>query len=346
MKLKPRQTPRYGTTYRPSTYAPTIPAQATDKRTGVKWDIKTKRIEEERTTTATFKRFQFPVQTLPKFNGNSGDYFIAFLFPSSFDSFFLLENKEVLENSTPNDRLLIQNHHQPIPILLSGDALENFSESHVTITGIVSLLPDTLLSSFSKNICDTRKRFFYNFFRPYSTKLGFCIDCRDPINSDFKQIKKLDSLPGALYVEGHFEGALDDKYKVEYKESIPKGVFWTFAYKQFPGISFYLSEHESVSVMGYDPSMFGFYIESDLVDQRILDIKIRELEEFYTSFRKKASNLIRKKYGIELRFKPDFIFDYKKQFIFHPEGVLASKEIDSVLENNSSIREIVTWLKK
>lgn len=335
---------KYGTTYRPLSYAPIIPAKSSDKRIGSEIAPNTKRLQQKRRTEANFRLFQFPVQTLPAFEDENGRFCVAFLYPENFEGFILKEDPNK-KGKSGADNLLIDSSHRAVPILLPEETLENISESKVTLTGIVSLLPENVTESISKNICHTREMFYYGFLRPYSPRIAFCIDCRDKINSDFRVNSKISSLPGALYVEGHFEGIVDEKYKKEFKESIPRGLFWFLTYEDYPGKTFYLSENESVSVIGSVPSIFGFYIEADLADQRDFYAKLKHLKEFYTEFRKKSSNRIRNAYSIEARLKPDFIFDYKRQRYFHPDGALSSKEVDEVLKKHQETIEVAEWLK-
>jgi len=333
---------RFGTTYRPLTYAPYIPRQSKETKLGSKIDFKTGKIFNRCKQEMKLKPFQFPIQTLPKFEDETGKYCIAFIYPNSFTSFLLNEEKE----TDRRDSLLIEGKHRPIPVLIPETALENYSESQIKLTGVISLLPDQVTQSFSRTICKTRESFYYHFFRPYSTRMGFCIDCRLKENSDFIQKRKLESLPAALYVEGHFEGVTEKKYQKEFKDSIPQGLYWASAHGNNPGVTHYFSKNETISTMGADPSIFGFYIEANLASQADMDFKIRELEIFYTKFRKNAANKIRKNHGTEVRFKPDFIFDYKKQFIFHPDGVLSSKESNYTMNQNPENAQTTSWLKQ
>lgn len=335
---------RYGLTYRPLSYAPTIPARSSDKRIGLELDQKTRLLQEKRQTEAKFRLFQFPVQTLPPFEDENGKYCVAFIYPENFDGFILQEDPEKKGKSGP-DSLLIDSRHRGIPVILPEETLENISESKITLTGNITLLPEKVTEALSNSICPTREMFYYGFLRPHSSRISFCIDCREKTNSDFNVISSISSLPAALYVEGHFDGIVEDKYKKEFKESIPNGLFWSFAYGDYPGKTFYLTSDENVSVIGSDPSIFGFYTETDIADERNFSSKLKHLESFYTEFRKKASNKLRKEHSIEARFKPDFLFDYKRQRYFHPDGALSSQDFDEVLKKHHEINEVAQWLK-
>ena len=339
---------RYAPTNRPLSYSEIIPSQAHETVSGVKLDPVSKRLHEERTMKARFKSFQFPVQTLPSIEGESGRFCIAWLYPTEFEG-FLLDKKKGRDGGSEADSqgcgLEINSTHRPIPVLVHQNDLENIGESLVTLTGVVSLLSEDMVDLFAYRACEFRLDFYSGFLRFQSNSLGFCIDCRSKFDSDFINDGRLSSLPGSLYVEGHFQGVVDDRYFTEFKDSIPKGFPLSFRYTSIPGKSFYFSEDEYVSVVGADPSIFGFYVEADLADAHDMHIKVGRLRNFYSSFRKKASGLIRKKYSIDTKFKPDFVFDYKRQSYFHPEGVLSSLEVDEVLEKNRELTETVDWLR-
>lgn len=338
---------KYGTVFRPSAYAYAIPRNTKRTKVGVLTkDTKTGRYVQNNELITTLRPFQFPVQTLPKLSNEDGDYKLAFLYPTHFVSFLFQPdpNEESGRKQLKESNYKLKN--RPIPVLISEKELENYSETDVTLTGVVSLFPDNLLDIFSKSICEIRKDFFSSFFRPYSNRIAFCLDCRDKINSDIKSNKKLQTLPAAIYVEGHFEGTTDDKYKEQYKQSIPKGLLFEICYDPYPGMSFYLTEHDEVSIMSFNTNIFGFYIETDLVDQRKFHYSLNVLQEFYTQFHKKSCNAVRKIYGDNLKFKPDFVFDFKKQFLFHPDGVLNSAELKLLIKENQDINETVSWIKK
>jgi len=304
---------RYGTTYRPSTYAPQIYTAASDSEIN-NWKINpfTKQRERKINLKASTSLFQFPVQTLPSFEDKDGKYYIAFLYPDDFDSFILKGDKNRV-GGTREDGLLIDHNHQPIPILLPELGLENFSEYEVALTGVVSNLPASVTEAISSNLCSTREAFYHHFLRLYSMRISFCIDCRDKLNSDLDGRNKLESLNAALYIEGHFEGILEDKYKDIFQKSIPNSLECVMNLSTCPGKEFYLTSDENVSVIGVAPNAFGFYTEANLLDPRDFKFKLENLKKFYTSFRKSVSNTIRETHSIEARFKPDFIFDFSRQ---------------------------------
>lgn len=338
---------KYGTVFRPSTYAYAIPRYTKHKKVGGLIRNKfTGKYVQNNEIISHIKPFQFPVQTLPKITDDKGSsHCIAFLYPSQLDTFILAPDPTEVSGEEFQKRLSIKAANRPIPILLPEETLENYAETEVTITGVVSLFSDDLINLFSNSMCEIRQDYFYGFFRPYTNKVAFCLDCREGINFDIKEKRKIQNLRAAIYVEGHFEGINDDRYIEIYKNSIPQGLKFQIAYNPYPDIAFYLTENQDVSIMSFKSNIFGFYIETDLTDQRKLQSSIKELEAFYNTFRKKSCNDIRITHGNDIRFKPDFVFDYKKQFLFHPEGVLNSKELKQVLEEKPELNDTVSWIK-
>lgn len=333
---------RYASNYRPLSYVPTIPRNASLELGGYSLDMESNRLLQKRSMKASFEVFQFPVQSLPPVKSDAGEFCIAYLYPEGFKSFLLDTEKEERERSS--DRLIITDANCPIPVLVPEIILENFSESLVTLTGVLTIIPDEITSLLASRSCETLASFNRAFHRPSSLRVSFCLDCRDPVNADVRLDKRLETLPAAIYVEGHFEGVVDDRYRNEFKAAVPNVMDLDFGYETHPGKILYVTQNQHVSVIGSLPSVFGFYAETDLLDSREFDTKLRGLQKFYTDFRKSAGRAIKKSNGADARFKPDFLFDSRRQNFFHPEGVLASKEVDEVLRKHAELQEVASWL--
>ena len=249
---------RYGLTYKPLTYAQRIGAPC--------------KVTDDGGFQTRFQPFQYPVQTLPTLKGENDEYYIAFLYSNNFNG-FILQDDPAKDLSIDTHVLLVEPQHRAIPVLLSANDLQNTSEREVTLTGVVSLLPDALIKTVVNTLCPTREALYYHFLRTSSPHAGFCIDCRREENSDFNVKNRLRDIHGALYVEGHFEGVADDRYEKEYKASVPKGA-WTntvvsglgFTVPSAPGIVFYLSLDKNVSLVRKGAGTFGFYTQTNKLD--------------------------------------------------------------------------------
>ncbi|WP_156160364.1 hypothetical protein [Pseudomonas sp. 21] len=334
---------RYAPTYRPMSYVPTITRDSQAKVTGTKYDFESRRIIKDKVLNANFTSFQFPVQALPPIKTDDGKFCIAYLFPDTFNGLLLEEDPQKKENLS--DRLLIKDNCCPIPVLIPEIMLENYSEYAVTLTGVLTLLPDEVHEKIDAGMCETRAAFYRAFHRPTSLRTSFCIDCRSNLDSDIRSKSRLESFPAAIYIEGHFEGVIDSTYYYDFKTSVPHGLDLDFSYADHPGKTLYTVEDPHISLIGSFPSIFGFYIEANLTDSRDLDLKLNKLNKFYTEFRKNSARTVKKRNNIDLSFKPDFIFDWRKQNFFHPKGVLANREVDEVIKRNSELEETALWLR-
>lgn len=333
---------RYGPMYRPLTYTPSIPLDTKEKRVGM--SFKNGRLVENREARINFGVFQFPVQALPPLKDSGGVTSIGFLYPEGVTSFLL--NKREDSDDISDDVLDITPEHRPVPVLLNEEALSNFEQKVVTVTGVISIIPDPLADDLAKNICQVRKRFFYNFLREESLRIGFCLDCRDESFSDFHSDLSIQSLRGALYLEGHFQGAPVDIMDVDVRGCIPQGVPLNFEYQPYVGKRHYLTQEDRIAIVASRPGAFGFYTEVDLVDARDMEAGLRRLKRFQNEFRKGVERLMKDKHSALVKFKPDFIFDYRRQRYFHPEGVLNSSSVGQILERDPEKRPVIDWLRR
>lgn len=328
---------RYGITYKPLTYAPRISAPFT--------------VTDDGGMQANYQPFQYPVQTLPALEDDNGKYCIAFLYPNTFSG-FLLKDDPTKNIETDTHVLLAESQHRGIPVLLSEKDLANTSETEITLTGVITLLPEALIDAITNTLCPTREALYYHFLRTSSPRSGFCIDCRRSENSDFNPQNRLNDLPGALYVEGHFEGVTNEQFAQEYSNSVPKGAFTGaglgvgFHHPNAPGITLYFSTDEDVSLIRAGAGTFGFYTKTNLADDRDYHRKLTCLREFYNQFRRNVANKIRQTHSFEARFKPDFMFDFSKQYAFHPDGVLSSNTAEQTLRDHPDLNETAEWLRE
>lgn len=334
---------RFGTVYRPLSYTPTIPARTTDKRIGFSLSPEGLLVESHE-AKIEFGLFQFPIQALPPLTGDDGTFSVAFLYPEGFDGFILDKDKDK-EDRKDADFLAINPSNRPIPVLLSEEVLSNISESTVTLTGVVSLLPENLIDELSRQLCQTRESFAYHFLRLTSSKIGFCIDCRRKESSDFDVRKRLTSLPGALYLEGHFDGSPVDLMGEDLRGCVPKGLALNFEYQPYPGKRHYLTQEEGLALACVHPGIFGFYTETNLADDRAMQASTMRLRDFQNSFRKGVEKLVKSRHSSTLKFKPDFVFDYRKQRYFHPDGALSSSAVNAALDSHPENRGAAEWLR-
>jgi len=334
---------RYATTFRPKTYdpsigAPTIRGNYYDPKSGLTLVGANVKIQS--------RTFQYPAQALPSFEDDAGRYCVAFLYSNDFYGLILEQTPPTGQPSEMN-RFIIEAKNRPIPVLVPEDTLVNIAEKEVTITGVITVLPEPLVTAITKTLCPIRESIYYHFLRASSSIPGFCIDCRRVESSDVNAKRAIKELRSAIFVEGHFEGIIDDRYSKEYSTSLQgKGSSSVGTLtSQETGVVAYHTEDKYISVTHADFATFGFYIEVDLLDSRDYSRKLKYLRQYYKDFRRNVRNNIRKTSSFEARFKPDFLFDYRKQYAFHPDGVLASASAEETLHKNPDLKETADWLK-
>ena len=114
---------RYATTFRPKTYdpsigGPTLRGNTYDPNSGVT-AVGVKVTIQSRT-------FQYPAQTLPSFEDDTGRYCVAFLYSNDFSGLILEQTPPTGQPSEMN-RFIIEAKNRPIPVLLPADTLENIA---------------------------------------------------------------------------------------------------------------------------------------------------------------------------------------------------------------------------
>lgn len=336
---------RYGYCFTPRTYIPFIPGKGHQIELGRRYNAETKSLQIKYQQIIPKRRFHFPSQILPSLKPeNANPFVVSFLYPSELCSFLFPKNKENMGNKK-NSTLDITPSHRGIPVLMSENDALNLNGKNVKVIGIISRLPEILEHTFSAKLCELRKSLYNNFMRPYSERGSFCLDCRDPDNFDCQTLSMLPSLKGVLYIESHLDNLPSDpQIDSLIKLSVPKVLNLSEGCSNRPDLDMYVLESD-VSVIRDKGNVFGFYIETDFMDQNIYANSLDQLHRIYDGFRKVSMNNIRSAIGMECKLKPDFLFDFQKQKIFHPEGVLRSKEIEKVLERNESFKSTVDWLR-
>lgn len=291
---------------------------------------------------------QFPIQVIPPFLHEGKSVYLYFLYPPDMSSFLLKEDKDLVEkrkNGGSVDSVLeINRKIKPIIVLSPKKILLELGKT-VKITGVLRETSDEYCEQFYQNMSGLQQQFLHNTIRPYAEKIGtLCLDLRE--SAQISIIDDKDEMPGILYVESHFENIsrIPDVEKI-IGRLLPGA---------FPGLNWSSHQNDSVAwglsasdvfIASREYSSFAFFIESNLSHEKSYQDKLKYLQWFTENFRKKIQNYARNKHSIELKNKFDFIFDYSKAKLFHPDGVLVSKEIETVLDQNPEIKDDVKWLR-
>ena len=291
---------------------------------------------------------QFPIQVIPPFESNGTSTFVYFLYPPEHNSFLLKvddEQFQKLNKKLEIETLLsIKESVKPI-FVISSKELVDHSEKIVKLTGRLTDIDENIINSFTDNMSCTQQQLLSNCIRPFSERnRSLCLDLRDTHEITVIEDKK--NMHGLLYLESHVED-LDkiQNYPKIIGESFPgalPGLNWFSMNSQ---ISYGLTESE-VFVASNQFTKFAFYIEANLCDQRNYESSLRKLHEFTQVFRKNLQNHVRKAHNKELKMQYDFLFDYRKAKLFHPDGVLVSKEVVSILKEHPKVSDEVDWLRR
>lgn len=296
------------------------------------------------------KPAQLPIQNFPPIKLTNETIYIYFLYDSSISSFILETDQNKIQTYNEikqvDDILKIDNTHMPI-IVISGDKLHNESEKIVKITGIIKEFDKNVLDIFAKNITKTQRTIMYNTFRPFNEGYSsLCLDLRDKSRSKISVLSSKDSFPATIYAESHFENITKiPNFQKILGISMPKaypGLHWCGFNNT--GITFGLCD-SNIIIATKDCSYFAFYIESDLKKRDVYMTRLSELSFFINKFRQNVQKIYRQFAQVEVKNKFDFLFDYTKASVFHPDGILISKEIEALLENTSSLSTTIDWLK-
>jgi len=291
---------------------------------------------------------QIPIQTLPPIKIGDRDIFIYFLYYPSLHSFLLerdMEKEAKLKDSIEVDNILkIEPIHKPILVISKKDIV-NYCEKIVRITGIIKE-PDKVMSdSFYQKLTFTQREIFENIIRPFNIEpSSFCIDIDDSGTITEREIKT--KLPGLIYVESHLENIFQvENYQKLIGLSMPggmPGMHWAKFGKN--DLSWGLS-NSNIYVLTNSYDRYAFYVESDLLNRTIYESRLKELSSFAKSFIRNIQKMVRNNMNLDIKMRYDFLFDFRKAKLFHPDGVLASKEVEKILEESPNLFNTIDWLR-
>jgi hypothetical protein len=292
---------------------------------------------------------QIPVQALPPIRIGDRDIFIYFLYYPTLSSFFLerdTEKEAKLKDSIEVDNILrIEPVHKPI-LVTSNKDIGNYCEKVVKITGIIKEPEQYISDSFYQKLTFTQREIFENIIRPFNIEpVSFCIDIDDSGIISEREIKT--QLPGLIYVESHLENIFQvPNYQKLIGESLPggmPGMHW--AKFGTNDLSWGLS-NSNIYVLANNYDRYAFYVESDLIDRKIYESRLKELSFFAKSFIRGIQKVVRNNINLDIKMGYDFLFDFKKAKLFHPDGVLASKEVAKILEETPNLFNTIDWLRR
>lgn len=291
---------------------------------------------------------QFPIQAIPPIQVGQELVYVYFLYSPDISSFLLQQDSEQISKKEAGEDIesLLNLSREIRPILVvSPKPLYQEMEKIVRLTGIVKDADEKILESFFHDMSGSQQIILSNTIRPFNEKIGaLCLDLRD--SAEIEVIDERGMMPAILYIESHIENITQlPDYQNIMGVSLPgafPGMHWvSHNDKQ---VSWGLSSSE-VFIASIDFSRFAFFVETNLGNSKNYQDSLKNLHGFAEVFRKSVQNFARKNHNIELKNKYDFLFDYSKSKLFHPDGVLVSKEIEILLAQHPELAAEVDWLR-
>ncbi|WP_027360585.1 hypothetical protein [Desulforegula conservatrix] len=335
---------KYLPTYRSKFYTP-----FSNKTRDIKINVITNRVSWKVESFQT----QLPVQVFPPVIIDGKQNWIYFLYPEDMSSFLMAQDNTKVskfnkDQEAIDDVFKISSVHQPL-LVISNINLANEIERIVKITGTLSCIDEDLSNIFLDDFSQTQRTILFNSFRPFNEdRTSLCLDLRDSHRSRISTFHSLESLPALIYAESHFENLpIENESFIKIMgESLPKALPTGLYWHSFNSPNIFNGSCDSnVSISTSDHVNYSYSIQTDLKNRTVFSQNLSELHMFINSFRQNAQNKMKKISPKEIKNHFDFVYDYSKSKLFHPEGVLVSKEIQSILKKNEHCSETIDWMK-
>ncbi len=340
---------KYVLTYRHNYYSPythrtgqVLRAPTYNKQETVKMEIKS-------------QVTQLPIQTFPHFTKENKQKYIYFLYHPSFKSFHTSKANDTTpasENTLQNGCILDINESLRPIVLISPKNLEQFCNNYIKVTALINTFDPDITKLFFSQLNEPLTSIFSNTFRPYNeSNISLCLDLSiDPSQCMITTQERITSLPATLYVETHFDNINSSKTHLNSIGGLlPKaypGLHWvSFGEKgtHDSKVKFGLCD-SSTSIATVNFVNFAHYTDVDIVSTDFSD-KLKALKDSIELFRKNVCRFYKKTYNSNIRHVYDFIFDYKREYLFHPEGIMSSGSLAQEIKEDNELSVTLKWLK-
>lgn len=295
-------------------------------------------------------KFQYPVQKLPN-NGNVG---CAFLYDSRFRGFEFDE----ITNDDQEVCYKVNEYAKPIMVLYDTLKQDQYVNKRVAIKGEIVKIPYEIIDRL-KYIDDiTIQEICSNFIDPLAEENDFlCLTTLTNRTSIevCSDIDNIEGIKGALYVENfltNLQGQNEETIRTILEKILPNlpqkldpkfplTVANTVGDEGFPFLSI-----NDISVVYRSPGTIGFYTKSSLFDSAEYREKIDDLRIFINNFRIDYMKLIMKELGINSEMNMNFLFDYKKQYLFDNKGTLYGNNVEASVVESYNLKNTRNWLRE
>jgi hypothetical protein len=299
---------------------------------------------------------QNPVSTLPSFTVEDESTRCLFLYPGSHDRFLYSrptakgDSLHSLQIPMLDPRVAIPDDAWPIPILLPADTALRSAETRAQLTAVVRELPPELARKFGVLYGQHYdQRVLSNFlFLPGEPSLCYCLsvlpsDQDAGIESALPAVSPVDR--ALLYVEGHVSGERPDLTAIEEALALPGlGHFTQLdgSRPKAPADEQYrlLAAPFDITINLKAPNVVGLYAET--TPTRDLPVRVQDLLTMWTGLRGGLEDIERRQ-GSPLTLSTDFMFDFDRQALFDPKGLLPPAEDE--VAGESDVSDARTWLR-
>lgn len=339
---------RYGQTYKPVTYMPTIAGPATERITGHK--IVHGKLQTEVQLETKFQAYQLPVEILPpvELDGRSKANCCYMYDPGFFGfNFHSDPGKERLlkEKGKVADTLMLPMEARPIPIVMPVNKFHKFTEMEVIVKGVIQQMPTSLGSRLIELYDASGRELFSLCSRPdIPDRSLLCLSLMDE-HADITKIEPNAErrVDGSMFMEMHLS------YKSPAKLSegditmyLPNSLgIKGMGYASYPGHTTYLTRG-NIRVVGLGGQAFSIFTDVCLNDVADYKKKFEGLRNYYSVLCHNITQTAKKK-GVDIEICPDFVFDYSKRQLFNSGNILNSSEVKSVAVG-PVIRQTISWL--
>jgi hypothetical protein len=318
--------------------------------------------------TAAWLAAQNPIASLPPFTLGDRPIRCLFLYPSSHDSFLYHEaadkEDELHSLRLPRvyePRVAIPGDAWPIPLLMCADESLMVAERKITLVATIRELPHALAERFAR-LYSTHydRRVLSNFLLlPLDPSPSICLSALpEDKDTGVREKKTLSAADrSVLYVEGHVEGAGDSHVVDLMGQALPLdpragpvtvgnqgNVRVAVGPKPESGREEYrmLAAREDISVMIKAPNIIGFYGET--TPTRDLMRRTSDLAELVSAFRAQLTHVAEER-GLPLSLSIDFLYDFERQPLFEPGGILSSEAALRALRGDEELEKAREWLR-
>jgi hypothetical protein len=268
-----------------------------------------------------------------------------------------VDRKNPLAFNNLSNLFAINSYDRPIPVLADSNiAIDEFLYTTVELTGNFVTAPLKHFEELSKSLNPFFLNYYSNCIRPFSNVDGvLAIDIRNPNGKiekidnkrkSFKiiySIQSLISIPenanvsNALILAACIDGIPD-------RQGIPREIK-SITDGSLEKINTIITIGEISWQYSENLNSIAAFIEIDVSDSYDSQTKVAKLTHHWSSFQKKAMEIVSNNYGITINIQPLVCSNNIHKNNFHPNGLIIPKEIESAIFNESPIiRNGIDWL--